>query len=96
MTQKFVKVYTANGQLDAEIIRAFLESMQIHARTSREALGGVYGFSIGPLGAVDILVPKDEADEAEEILRGMEDGEFEQDGGDADYQPDNEKEPDLE
>lgn len=77
MTKKYVKVHTSFGQLDAEIIKAFLESMQIHAITSRESLGTVYGFNFGPLGEVDILVPTEESNEALDILKRMEAGEFE-------------------
>jgi type III secretory pathway lipoprotein EscJ len=86
MQNKKVRVYTAFGQLDADIVRAFLESMQIHAVTSRESLGSVYGFSVGPLGAVDILVPEEEAASALEILRRMEAGEFENDSEVEDFQ----------
>lgn len=78
MNHKFIKVYAGNGQLDADMIRAFLESMQIHATTSRESVGSIYGFNVGPLGEVDILVPQEEVEEALDILRRMEEGEFEE------------------
>lgn len=91
MQKKRVRVYTANGQLDADIVRAFLESMQIHAVTSRESLGSVYGFSVGPLGAVDIMVPEEEAAVAMEILRRMEEGEFEDNPDEEDFHTDVEK-----
>jgi hypothetical protein len=77
MNQEYVKVYAGNGQLDADMIKAFLQSMNIQAVTSRESLGSIYGFSVGPLGEVDILVPQEEAEEALDILRRMEEGEFE-------------------
>lgn len=81
MNHKFIKVYAGNGQLDADMIKAFLESMQIHAITSRESVGSIYGFNVGPLGEVDILVPQEEVEEALDILRRMEEGEFEGNSG---------------
>ncbi|MHC1784773.1 MAG: DUF2007 domain-containing protein [Anaerolineaceae bacterium] len=81
MNQEYVKVYAGNGQLDADMIKAFLQSMYIQAVTSRESLGSIYGFNVGPLGEVDILVPQEEVEEALDILRRMEEGEFEGNSG---------------
>lgn len=78
--EEYVQVYTCNGQLDAEMIKAFLESFQIHAIISGESLGSVYGLTVGPLGEVKILVPPEEADTAVDLLRRMEAGEFEEPG----------------
>jgi L-cysteine desulfidase len=77
MNQEYVKVYSCNGQLDADMIKIFLESMEINAIISRESVGGIYGLSVGPLGEVDILVPREQYDLTVDILTRMENGEFE-------------------
>ncbi len=84
MNEEYVKVHTCNGQLDADMIKNFLESFQIHAITSRESLGSVYGLTVGPLGEVDILVSPEEAEEAADLLRRMEAGEFQDPPGNED------------
>lgn len=78
MTEPYEPVYWAYGALEAETIRLFLESHGIPAQTSQEALGTVYGLTVGSLGKVRILVPEDRAEEAIDLLRRMEAGEFAQ------------------
>lgn len=84
MNEDYVHVYTCNGQLDAEMVKAFLQSFQLHAVASRESLGSVYGLTVGPLGEVDILVPTEEAETALDLLRRMEAGEFDDPSGSID------------
>ena len=80
-----VVVYTAMGRLAGEMIRVFLESKNIPAYLSQEGAGLTYGFTVGLLGEVDILVAADRADEAKDLLARMEAGEFElPDGEDSD------------
>jgi|WetSurMetagenome_2_1015567.scaffolds.fasta_scaffold238097_2 hypothetical protein len=72
----YVTVYVANGQLDAEMIRGFLEASGIPAMISQESVGKVFGMAAGPLGEVNVLVPEDRTDEAMQLLDSMERGEL--------------------
>jgi len=68
--------YVANGQLNAEMIKLFLGSMGIQSRILQESAGVVYGFTLGPMGAAEIRVTKEDAEQAREILKAMEAGLF--------------------
>jgi hypothetical protein len=76
-TQPWVKVYEASGEGLAEIVCGLLGAQEIPTLISQEAIGRVYGFTVGPAGLAQILVPADRALEAAEIIRRYEDGEFE-------------------
>jgi len=72
----YVSVYKAEGQLDGEIVKAFLEAQGVPAMLSQDTAGKIYGLTVGNLGEVDVLVaPADEA-KARELLRAMESGEY--------------------
>ena len=73
---KYKHVYTAYGQLQAETIKLFLQSLGYNARISQESAGLTLGLTVGPLGKVKILVPEEEAATATEALDKMEDGDF--------------------
>jgi hypothetical protein len=68
MEEKYIVVGTASGVLEAEIQRSLLKSRGIEARLSHEALTTIYGFGIGPLAEVEILVPVEMANDARQIL----------------------------
>lgn len=69
-------VYYANGLLDAETIKLFLESQGIEAMITQESAGVTYGLTIGPLGEAKVLVPQMKVEEALLLLKQMEDGKF--------------------
>jgi hypothetical protein len=69
-------VYTAHGQLDAEMIKALLEANGVQAFVAGESIGKTYGIMSGPLGDMDILVPTAQFDCARSILDAMERGEL--------------------
>lgn len=73
---KLISVYTSAGQLNAEIIKAFLEAKGIEVILNQESVGRTYGLSAGTLGEVDILVPESQVSEAQAYLQAMADGEF--------------------
>lgn len=77
----YVHVYSANGQLDAEMIRIFLQSNGIPAEALGESVGSIYGLTITPLGEVKIMVPEDQAADAIRLLADMEAGKLEDSGG---------------
>lgn len=72
----YVSVYKAEGQLEGEMVKAFLEAQGIPAMLSQDTAGKIYGLTVGNLGEVDLLVaPANEA-KARELLRAMESGEY--------------------
>ena len=73
----FIKVYTAAGELDAEMVKGFLEAQGIKVLLVQESIGRTYGLTVGMLGEVQLLVPNDQAEEARNIIEEMEDGNFE-------------------
>lgn len=77
MPEEYVVVYTANGQLEGQMIRAFLESHGIPVLAYEESVGMTYGLTITPLGQVDIRVPEAQAEEAQQILADMQAGKYE-------------------
>ena len=79
MSEHLVVVYTAAGPGLAEIVKSTLIAAGIQAETSREGAGAAYGFTVGPLGMVDILVPEEEAAEAEALLEAMQRGDLSDD-----------------
>ena len=58
------------GQLEAEVLRAALETAGIPVVTEGEAYGRIVGLTVGPLGDVRIMVPADRLDEARELVDG--------------------------
>ncbi len=70
-------VYTAHGQLDAEMIKVLLEANGVQAYVDGESIGNAYAFTVGPLSDRDILVPVKQADDARSILDAMERGDLE-------------------
>lgn len=74
---EFVTVYKAHGKLDAESIRGFLEAQGIPAFLDSNALGQIYGLTVGDLGKVGVMVSSENEVSALELLQAMENGEFE-------------------
>ncbi len=74
---KLTCVYKTNGNLEAEMIKGFLEAQGINVVLSQESIARTIGLSAGRLGEVEILVPESQANEAAEYLSEMEDGKFE-------------------
>lgn len=71
MTQpnhKLVTVYTALGQMEAEIVRGRLETEQIPAVLVYESVGQVFGLTMDGLGQVQVKVPEQFAAEARAIV----------------------------
>ena len=75
-TADWVLVYLAEGRLDGEMIRSFLEAQGVPAIISQESLGSIYGLTVGDLGRAEILVAAADAKKAREVLKAMERGEF--------------------
>jgi hypothetical protein len=71
-------VYIAHGVLDAEMMRAFLESNGIRAFIMQESVGLTYGLTMGPLGECKILVEPQNVATARELIALYEAGEIDQ------------------
>jgi hypothetical protein len=69
-------VFTANGETQAQQVCAFLRSSGIRSKVRGESIRKVHGLSVGELGAVEILVSEADEDEARNLLRSVEAGEF--------------------
>ena len=78
MTHPLVVVYTTAGRTDAHIIKGMLEAAGIPAAVSQEGAGAVYGFTVGMLGMVDVLVTEADAAAAEALIAAMQRGELEE------------------
>ena len=63
-----ITVYTANGQLEAQIIKGHLESEGIPALLRYESAGIIYGLTIDGLGQVEIQVPSHLSEDARRVL----------------------------
>ena len=72
----YVVVSTAQGQFDEGQLRAFLEANGIPTQSRGETLRNTHGLSLDGLGSVDILVPRDQADAARDLLARAERGEL--------------------
>ncbi len=74
---EFVTVYKGQGKLDAESIKGFLEAHGIPAFLDINPLGQIYGFTVGDLGRVGVMVSSENEASARDLLAAMEGGEFE-------------------
>ena len=69
-------VYIANGEAQAQQVRAFLRASGILTAIRGESLRKVHGLSVGDLAAVEILVAAAVEEEARRLLQSAEAGEF--------------------
>lgn len=69
MVDRFVVIDTLYGRTEAELIRSFLRARGVQCEISQEALGSIYGITVGPLGSAQVLVPSHQAKQAREALR---------------------------
>ncbi|MDH5506218.1 MAG: hypothetical protein OEZ02_03230 [Anaerolineae bacterium] len=56
------------GELQGELIKAFLEAQGILVHLSQEGLGRIYGLSATPMGIVQILVPTDMVEDGKKYI----------------------------
>ncbi|OGO17041.1 MAG: hypothetical protein A2Z14_09005 [Chloroflexi bacterium RBG_16_48_8] len=79
MNNEIVVVESISDYLEAEILRALLESYGIHVWLSWEAASSAIGLTVGPLAEVDLLVPESQVEEAKKILNDYYEGNLELD-----------------
>ena len=63
------EVYTAKGELEAQVIKSMLESYGIPCLFQSHAASSVHTFAIDGMGEVRILVSENKADEAKRLIR---------------------------
>ena len=66
--EKWVVIDEVAGELQAEILRGFLEAQEIPVWASQEGAGRVYALGIGDLGRVQLLVPSSYVEKARLLL----------------------------
>ena len=70
------RVFTANGEIQAQQVRAFLEAAGISSELRGEALRNTHGLTLDGLGMVEIVVADEDEERARELLASAERGEF--------------------
>ena len=68
--RKLVDVYTANGEIEAHIIKGKLESNGIPCMLRSHAAGSVHVFTVDGMGEVKVAVLESQAEEARKLLAG--------------------------
>lgn len=68
MTDNWVVLVEVAGMPQAEILRGMLEAQEISTVLSQEGAGSAIGLTIGTLGTVQILIPSDDLERAQELL----------------------------
>ena len=76
MEPELRSVFVASGEIHAQQVRAFLESAGISTVERGEALRNTHGLTVDGLGAVEILVSKDDVDRARSLLNEADAGAF--------------------
>ena len=81
MDRQLRRVFVANGAVQAQQVRAFLEAAGISSVERGEALRNTHGLTLDGLGSVEILVAADDAEQAGALLEAAEAGRFRVDDG---------------
>ncbi len=71
--EELEKVHTASGQIQAHVIKGRLESEGIPVLLRYDSGSTVFALTVDGLGEVQILVPREEAARARQILSQSED-----------------------
>ena len=72
--QQLQRVWVANGEMQAQQVRAFLEAAGIATLERGEALRNTHGLTIDGLGAVEIYVSAVDAERARSLIDSAEAG----------------------
>jgi hypothetical protein len=65
---ELVSVGTADGQVEAEIIKGLLAANDIEVWLSQESAGLALGLTVGAMGEVEIMVRAEQAEQARALL----------------------------
>ena len=69
MEDKLIPIESVSGRLEAELLKSMLEANGIQCHLSQEAVGGVYGLTVGPFASVELLVQASQKEAALEIIQ---------------------------
>jgi hypothetical protein len=69
-------VFVANGEIQAQQVRAFLAAAGIKTAIRGEALRNTHGLTLDGLGAVEIFVDQADVVEVKSLLDSVEAGQF--------------------
>ena len=70
-----VRVYSVQGQPEADLIKSLLEANGIESFTKGRAVQSVHPFTVDGLGEIRILVREEDADRASKIIAEFVEGE---------------------
>ena len=70
--QKLVAVYQAANELEAQVIKGLLESFGIPCLLKSNAAHSVHSFVVDGMGQVTVLVAKEAAGKARELIKGKD------------------------
>jgi putative signal transducing protein len=76
MTQKLERIFVANGEIQSQQVRSFLEAAGISTIVRGESLRHTHALTMDGLGAVEILVAEVDAKRARSLLASVEAGRF--------------------
>jgi hypothetical protein len=79
MSKDLIKVASAAGKIEAEILRGLLEANDIPVYLSYESAGSAYAMGVGPLAEVEIMVKPEQQAEAEAVLDDYYEGRLDED-----------------
>ena len=66
------EVYTAAGEVEAQVIRGLLESYGIPCLLKSKAARSVHVFAVDGMGEVKVMVWKSMAEKAKRLIRGKD------------------------
>ena len=70
---KLVKVYTAHGEMEAQVIKSLLESCGIKSLMQGNAAMSMQPFVVDGMGEIKIMVTEIQAEEARKIIEANAD-----------------------
>ena len=76
-----ITIAEAQGEVEAQLLRGFLEARGIRAILRGEAVRNVHGFTLDGLGRVEIQVAPADAERARELMADLEAGRMRLDEG---------------
>lgn len=71
--KEMVEVYTATGEIEAQVIKSLLESYGIPCLLKSNAAPSVHMFVVNGMGEVKIIVWKSMAEKARSLIEGKDD-----------------------
>jgi hypothetical protein len=74
--EEWILIEKVEGQLQAEIIRGFLEAQGITVWVNPQGASHAYAVTVGTMGMVEILVPSSSAEHARQVLEAYHRGDF--------------------